>query len=201
MISTQKIKEQVNHHLKILVLAILFALAAYFLTGCSEAKKGQQAVNRVKADINLLVQVGESYRTLFPCANDTITTIIRDTTTNTLIKVVTKIDTLKQGDTLYIFHTDTAYFEKTKTIFREKIITDKELTNRQKDTINSLRVQQGVKDGIVQELRATNSNLKKENNHLKWYLAASFLLAILSHVVRSYAGNWIGSAKKLFTKS
>lgn len=180
---------------------IVFIFFITLFIGCSEAKKGQNAVNRVKANINLLTQVGESYRSLFPCSNDTITTTIRDTTTNTLVKVVTKTDTLKQGDTLYIFHTDTAYFEKTKTIYKEKIVTDKELTNRQKDTINSLKVQQGVKDGVIQELRAANSTLKKENNHLKWYLVGSFLLTILSHVVRSYAANWIGSAKKLFTKS
>lgn len=180
---------------------VVFIFFITLFAGCSEAKKGQKAANRVMADVNLLNQVGERYRQLNPCSNDTTTITVRDTTTNTLIKVVTKTDTLKQGDTLYIFHTDTAYFEKTKTIYKEKIVTDKELTNRQKDTINSLRVQQGVKNGIIQQLREDKSDLKKENNHLKWYLAGSALLLILSHIVRSNAANWISSAKKLFTKS
>ena len=57
MISTQKIKEEANHNLKMIVIAVLFALIAYLLTGCSEAKKSQKAVNRVKADINLLLQI------------------------------------------------------------------------------------------------------------------------------------------------
>lgn len=166
------------------IITFIFFITLFI--GCSEAKKGQNAVNRVKANINLLTQVGESYRSLFPCSNDTITTTVRDTTTNTLIKVVIKTDTLKQGNTIYIFHTDTAYFEKTKTIYKEKIVTDKELTNRQKDTINSLRVQSATKDGVIQELRAANSTLKNDNNHLKWYLVGSVLLAILSHVIRSY---------------
>lgn len=170
-------------------IAFLLMVFIFFITlfmGCSEAKKGQQAVKRVKADIDLLNQVGEAYRALKPCSNDTTTITIHDTTINTLIKTVTKTDTLRQGDTLYIFHTDTAYFEKTKTIFKEKIVTDKELTNRQKDTINSLKIQKGVQDGIIQELRSTNSTFKKENNHLKWYLTGSFLLLILSHILRSY---------------
>lgn len=184
MISTHK--EQLSHHFKILIFAILFALIAYFLTGCSESKKGQKAVNRVKADINLLNQVGEAYRNIHPCANDTTTEFIHDSTTTTVIKEVVKKDTIVNGDTVYIVTSDTIYSEKTKTIFKEKIITDKELTNRQKDTINSLRVQQGVKDGVIQELRGTTSTLKKEKNNLKWYLAGSFLLLILSHIVRSY---------------
>lgn len=186
MISTQKIKEEANHNLKMIVVAVLFALIAYLLTGCSEAKKSQKAVNRVKADINLLLQVGEAYRQLKPCANDTITEFIHDSTTTTVIKEVVKKDTIVNGDTVYIITSDTIYSEKTKTIFKEKIITDKELTNRQKDTINSLRVQHGVKDGVIQELRGTISTLKKEKNNLKWYLAGSFLLLILSHIVRSY---------------
>lgn len=163
------------------IITFIFFITLFI--GCSS---GQKAVRKVLADVDLLNQVGEKYRELKPCANDSVTITVRDTTTNTLIKVVTQTDTLKQGDTLYIFHTDTAYFEKTKTIYKEKIVTDKELTNRQKDTINSLRVQSATKDGVNQELRATNSTLKKENNHLKWYLVGSVLLAILSHVLRSY---------------
>jgi len=48
-----------NHNLKPYIIALLILLVGllFFLVSCSEAKKGQKAVNRVNADANLQDQV------------------------------------------------------------------------------------------------------------------------------------------------
>lgn len=182
-------------------MVIVFILfMCYLLSGCNVAKKEQRrdvaAVNRVKADVTLLVQAGEAYRNLFPCSNDSIIKTIHDTTTNTLIKTVRHTDTLIKDGTKYIFHTDTAFFEKTKTVYQNTIVTDHELENRRKDTINSLRLQLATQNGTIGEIRTNLSDARKGANKWHLYFWLLFAGAIVSHVVRSYIGGWFSGIFK-----
>jgi len=218
-----------NHNLKPYIIALLLLLVGllFFLVSCSEAKKGQKAVNRVNADANLQDQVVGKWFDTHPI--DTTPRIvvsppkIVEVKTEKIVRdeaaLKAAIDSFKSTlDTtkdcgeaaMDAFNLGYEQAENKYLSQKTKVPCPPDTTkiyflthelNRQKDTINSLRVQQATKEGVIQELRASNSTLKKENNHLEWYLAGSFLLTILSHVVRSYAGGWISSAKNLFKKS
>lgn len=185
-----------------IVFLILFL--SWLLSSCNvakrEAKRDVVAVNRVKADINLLVQAGESYRTLFPCSNDSIIKTIHDTTTNTLTKTVKHTDTVVKNGIQYIFHTDTAFFEKTKTVYQNTIVTDHELENRRKDTINSLRLQLATQNGTIGEIRTNLSDANKGANKWHLYFWLLFAGAIVSHVVRSYASGLFSGIFKAIKK-
>lgn len=147
---------------------LLSIFLAAFLFSCSIAKKNQRAVNRVKADINLLNDVGDAWQKLHPCQIDTI---IQFKDGKEIISY----------DTLEISHTDTVYKDNTKivtdyktvvkyvnktdTIFR--IQTDKRAEQIALDKINNL-------EGQNAQLKTENSGLKKESrNRLFWLIGIS----------------------------
>jgi len=188
----------------IILVAIFICIMWMFVSGCNPEKKiirqDNAAVSRVEAKVELLDRVGEQYRQLHKCANDTITNIIHDTTTTTLIKTVSHTDTVIKNGIKYISLIDTAFFEKEKTVFRDRIVTDHELTNRQKDTIISTRLQIATQNGVISEVRTNLSDQKKKTIKWEWFFYGSLFLLVLSHVIRSYIGGWFSSLTGIFKK-
>lgn len=173
--------------LRILVADVIIFLCIMIMTGCSsEVNKLQKAENRVLANIESVKRIRAITADIFPCSNDTVVKSIHDTTTNTLIKTVKHIDTLVKDGTKFIFHTDTAFFEKTKTVYETKVVTDKELTNRQKDSLIALHLQIAAQNGAIDEVRTNISDARKASNKWEFYFWLLLVGAILSHVVRSY---------------
>ncbi len=182
------------------ILLIILTIFLIWLSSCSEAKKLQKAENRVLADVESVKRVREKTNQLYPCSNDTVITEIHDSTTVTLTNTVRKTDTVVKNGIKYIFHTDTAFFEKTKTVYQTKVVTDNELTNRQKDTINSLRLREAAHNGTIGEVRDNLTKSNKNTNKWKLYFWLLFGTAILSHVVRTYIGGWFSSITSIFKK-
>lgn len=189
----------------VFLIAIALLIAAILFFGCNTEKKiikeDNAAIERSTSKLSNLKRVAEIVRERFPCITDTVTNIVHDTTTNTLVKTVSHIDTILKAGEKYIVFRDTTYYEKGTTIFRDRIVTDKELTNRQKDTINSLRLQLAAQNGLIQEVRTNLSQARKTANKWEWFFYGSLLLLVLSHVIRSYVGGWFGSITKIFKKS
>ena len=169
-----------NHNLKPWAWILLILLVAFIILcnwSCSPAKKLDAAEKRVLADIESVKRVRGATADLFPCSNDTVTNTVHDTTTNTLVKTVSKTDTVIKDGIKYVFNTDTAYFEKERTIYRDRVITDHELTNRQKDSINSLRIQVGFSSGQIAELKSYIKAKGKTITNL-WLVISGLILII-----------------------
>lgn len=189
---------------RLFIIAILLVALLVWLCSCNPTKKierdDNKAVSRVEAKVELLNRVGEQYRQLKPCSNDTLITRIHDTTTNILTNTIRHTDTITKNGVKYIYVLDTAYFEKTKTIYQDKIVTDHELTNRQKDTINSLRLREAAFSGTIAEVRTNLAEQHKATNKWKLYFYLSLAFTVISHVVRTYIGGWFSSITSIFKK-
>lgn len=166
-------------------MRILIPITLLLIISCSTEKKNQQAVKRVEANVDLLNQVGEVYRKLAPCANDTVTAWVHDSTTVTNTIVKTKTDTFTKDGTKYIFRLDTAFFEKTRYQTQTKIVVDREKENRLTDSLNSQKVQLSYYKGRNAELNEDKAALKKSNTKLWWLVIAVVVAGVLSHVFRS----------------
>lgn len=188
----------------VFLIAIALIIVAIIVFGCNPSKKIERqdnaAIERSTSKLSNLKRVAEIVRERFPCINDTVTNIVHDTTTNTLVKTVSHVDTILKAGEKYIVFRDTTYYEKGKTIFRDRIVTDKELTTRQKDTINSLRLQLAAQNGLIQEVRTNLSDARKLANKRNWYIWIIVGLAILSHVVRTYFPSLVSSIFSIFKK-
>ena len=153
---------------------ILVIFPACFLFSCSISKKNQRAVNRVKADINLLNDVGNSWQQLHPCVVDTVHEFING-------KEVIRYDTLDFSHIDTVYNVDT----QTKTIYRtiEKVVKKVDtlkvyvIDNRaERIAQNDLSNAQGQ----ITQLQTDKSELKKESKNKTWWLIGvsvfSFLL-------------------------
>ncbi|HEY8690569.1 MAG TPA: hypothetical protein VIM07_15135 [Chitinophagaceae bacterium] len=158
-----------------LILAISFTT---FLFSCSISKKNQRAVNRVKADINLLNDVGNSWQLLHPCQIDTIIQFKNG-------KEIVRYDTLDNSHTDTVYNTDAQtktiyktvvkYVNKTDTIFR--IQTDKRAEQIALDKVTFL-------EGQTVELKLQKKDLVK-SCHIKliWIIAEGLVILLLIIVV------------------
>jgi len=175
----------------------LFAiLLACFLFSCSTNRENQRAVNRVKADINLLNDVGNSWQQLHPCYPDTIRigkviTVVDssyakesiEALNNTIASLLSNypnqnIDSLKEAIRKEVeknCRPRTVYEYRTDTLPR-----DKRFENSLKDRIEYLNNSVSNQAGQITQLQTDKSDLKKENKNKTWWLIGvsvfSFLL-------------------------
>lgn len=166
-------------------MRLLIPITLILLISCSAPKKDQQAVKRVIANVDLLNQVGEVYRNLKPCANDTLTEWVHDSTTVTNTITKTKVDTFIKDGTKYIFRLDTAFFEKTRWQTQTKIVVDREKENRLTDSLNSQKIQLSFYKGRNAELNDQNTFLKRTIRNLWLVIVGLAVFTVLSHVLRS----------------
>src|SRR5574337_1944491 len=142
---------------------LLYIIICSSTFSCSVAKKNIRAVNRVKADVNLLNDVGDVWQKLNPCkinipiqyiyggrviVYDTLNTVdtIVNTETNvqTVYKTVSKL--VKQIDTLKIY------------------VTDQRALNNCINNNNTIT-------GQITQLKSDISSQYKYNNRLRWWIA------------------------------
>lgn len=159
-------------------LISVFILAA-LLFSCSISKKNQKAVNRVKADINLLNDVGNSWQQLHPCVVDTIHEFING-------KEIIRYDTLDFShiDTVYNVDTQTKIIYRTVDKYITKVDTLKVyvIDNRaERLAQNDLSKSQGQNA----QLEKDKSELKKELSKTRWWgIGGSvFLLLVIAGLV------------------
>ncbi len=216
--------------IRILIAAVVIFLIVMLLPGCSELKKDQKAVDRVNANINLQVPVVNQWLKAHPQDTNTHTTVsepkiievpliklVKDTTgikksLDSLLASIPKDTTHKDcgevankaydlgydvAEKYYLSHPIKATCPPDTT--KEKIFTSS--IDRLNDSLIAKNLQISAQKGTMDEVRTNLSDAKKEANKWKLYFWLLFAGAILSHVVRTYAMGWLGSIKKVFTKS
>lgn len=192
--------------LKVLAILMVAFLVSMLFNGCNTEKyairKQDKAFGITVSTPRTFAQAAAIWLEIHPC----LTPIIKDSTVTKHDTITTEkkvfipyintqyktkvVDTIIDGISVYVDSTGITVKNlnqkevETKTIYQTKV--DQTLVNLQKDTINSLRVQSGVKDGITQELRTSLSNQKKETNKWLWYFIASLAFMVVSHVARTY---------------
>ena len=204
-----------------LILFVLLSIC--WIVSCNtikqEQRKDDAAIDRATSKLPNLERVAEIVRKRFPCVT---TETFRDTGKIIINEVKTQLppvkipfavykwkqisfDTIINGLSIYVDSNGIvisgSYICKEKTIPITTTIKDDELVGRQKDTINSLRIQKAAKDGVISEIRTNLSDQKKESNKWKWYFWLSIAGLIISHVLRSYIPGWINKVGGMFKKS
>lgn len=222
--------KDINHKLKpylLILLTLILAFLLFLLSSCSQAKLGQNAVNRVNADATLQDKVVSKWFDTHPI--DTTPRIfvsppkIIEVPTPKIVRdeaaLKASIDSFKATlDTtkdcgeaamdafnLGYEQAETKYLsQKTKVSCPPDTTKIYYLThelNRWKDSAKSKSELISYQKG---QLDTRNETLKQQSQkitQLYLWIFGIAAIGVLSHVLRSYAGNWIGSAKKLFTKS
>ena len=160
-------------------IAVLF-LIIVGAASCSVAKKDQKAVNRVKANVELLNQVGKEWVKLNPCANDS--TFIFNT------------DTLVTSDTAYLTDQVTVQdtVQVTKVITKTVRIRDSvKVVVQDKQQIELLKkdLSQAINSQIVYLNRALDAEqrikiLKQDIKSMWLYLIiAGLIIGILTYLL------------------
>lgn len=190
--------------MKILQL-ISAILLSFFLFSCNSSKriekKDQKAVWRVKANINLLNDVGNEWQKLNPCYPDTIRigkviTVIDssyakeniEALNNTIAAILNNypnqnIDSLKQA-----IKKEVEKNCKPKTVYEYRTDTlprDKRFENALKDRIEFLNNQVSNLQGQNAQLKTENGVQKKELNKTRWWAIGGsiFLLLLIAGLV------------------
>lgn len=195
--------KKINWLLLFIIVAVI-SIILMCLPSCNtvkqEQKKDLKAENRVLGNIESIKRVRNKTNQIFPAINDTVLVAIHDTTTKTLINTIHHTDTLHRKDTTYIFHTDTAEFLKTKTIYRDKIVTDTRLLNELKDSVNAHKLRESAHNG---EILQQNNTIKTEHSRCnKWmwlFIAACTVIGII-FAVKIYSFISGGAITSLFKK-
>ena len=147
-----------------------YLIICLLLFGCSVAKKDQRALNRVKADINLLNDAGQQWAQLNPCKIDTLVQFKPGTP-------VIRYNTLYQVDT--VFRKDTVVITKTRTVEKEINNTD---TQRIYVTDNRLERQLTTAlakaEGSIIEKDKQLKELKSESTKKTWWLIGAGVLIV-----------------------
>jgi hypothetical protein len=142
-----------------LMRKIFYFLMILILFFACVAQKDRRSVNRVKANVTLLNQVGVEWLKLHPCANDTIIKSIPiPGKTDTITKVDTLINNIPgKPITVYV----TKYINRTDTIV--KVVMDNQQINILKDTVQAnykaisfLQGMQLVKDAQIRQAKKWN---------------------------------------------
>lgn len=202
-------------------------LAITLFIGCSEIKKGQRAVNRVNADANLQDKVVSKWFDTHPIDTNPRIVVsppkIIEVPTEKIIRdaaaIKAAIDSFKatldsakdcgeaamDAFNLGYEQAETKYLsQKTKVPCPPDTTKIYYLThelNRWKDSAKSKSELIAYQNG---QLDTRNETLKQQSQkitQLYLWIFGIAVVGIFSHVVRSNAANWVGSAKKLFTKS
>lgn len=205
MISILKIKEDIEHHVKVLLMAVLFALVSSFITGCSIAKKDAAAVERVNAKASLQIPVVNAYLQAHPIdttpriilSEPKIVTVyneklVKDTTgKQRLIDSVKEshekeIDCGKAATDAYDLGYDQA--EQYYLSHPVKVTCPPDTTKTYFLTSEIRRWQDSsrLKTNGINYIKGKNDQLSEQNSKLWWILAASLVFTVLTHVVRSY---------------
>lgn len=146
---------------------LLFTLIVGSGISCSVAKKDKKAVNRVKADINLLNDAGNSWQQLHPCTIDTVVQfkdgkeIVRYDTlfsqvADTVLDPVTQIKTVYKNVIKYVNKTDTLITYVTDN--RALRLSQDEIINQQ---------------GQIVQLKADNTTTSRKSANKTWFLVAA----------------------------
>lgn len=150
---------------------IYLSLAILLFNSC-KVTKDTRALNRVKADINLLNDAGNAWQKLNPCTVDTIREFING-------KEVIRYDTLfnESVDTVYkdnlqtVYKTIIKYVNKTDTL--KVYVIDNRAERIASDQLNKAQ-------GQITQLKADNAQLKKESKARLWWLIGISVIGSLS---------------------
>lgn len=168
----------------------LFCLICWLVFSCNPEKKLQRKRNKteffVATDPVLKAKIYKDAYDEKPCVTDT--TIFHDTTitTRTLTNIISKTDTIKKNDSIYIFHTDTAYFDKI--IYREKqgFTVDKRMINIMNDSINDLHRVLSSKEATIKAKQDRIDELKSTNKKLWIWLIVIIVAALTTTIIKIY---------------
>lgn len=168
---------------------LLFTLIVGSGISCSVAKKDQKAVNRVKADINLLNDVGGAWVKLNPCIPDTLRTgktitIIDSSFSDEKVESLNKVI-----DSLLDKNCPTENIDSLRKSIKKEL--DKGckpaiVYKNRTDTIPDKRAEQILSNqvsnltGQITQLKSDNSELKKESKaRLFWAIGIGLLGLII----------------------
>lgn len=182
---------------------LIFCIA---IASCSAQRKIEKAKQRVITNKEAFDYVGDIYRDLHPCANDTILKTETDTiigktiySTDTIPASLyyKKLDTTLRGVHIRLLEDGKIFIQIPKqepTIIKEKntgFITNKTDMQLLKDELQEEKIKNAGKDGIIatqeKQIKAEN---KRGNNYAFWLIIAGILL-VGSHIARSFITNKI----------
>lgn len=176
---------------KLLAIPKIAFVVILSLVACSEVKQDQKALDRVTAKLPLLERAAEIVRERFPCANAVVNKSDTTIHVDSNFTVIVSSDTI--SNTIHDTVTRTKVILQTQTIHDTATVVDGELTNRQLDTINSLRIQLASCGGqILQQSNVISIENKLVN---KWRLYA--ILTWVLFILGLGLGIYIKSIKKL----
>jgi hypothetical protein len=204
-----------------LIIAFLFWL--FSMTGCSPAKKLEQAKQRVMLDKKAFTDVGNAFVNLHPCANDTAWKFIKGGTDSIPYPVIVFDSAALKSftDSLGIAGADDynngvekafvqGFAEARKQYESKKIavpradtlkgtILDKQKVGLLQDQINVLNVQAGIAAGQIIEKDRQLSEEKHKYKKLMWWLIGILIAAGIGAGIYAYTKfkNPAGVIKKL----
>jgi hypothetical protein len=204
-----------------LIIAFLFWL--FSMTGCSPAKKLEQAKQRVMLDKKAFTDVGNAFVNLHPCANDTAWKFIKGGTDSIPYPVIVFDSAALKSftDSLGIAGADDynngvekafvqGFAEARKQYESKKIavpradtlkgtILDKQKVGLLQDQINVLNVQAGIAAGQIIEKYRQLSEEKHKYKKLMWWLIGILIAAGIGAGIYAYTKfkNPAGVIKKL----
>jgi len=173
---------------------VFFSVMLVF--GCSVTKQNQKAVNRVKADINLLNDVGGAWALLNPCIPDqpkpgkTITIIDSSFAKENIDFLNGIIDSLldKNCPTENIDSLRNAIRKEVAkncqpvviNHYRVDTVPDKRAIKQAETALQTANLIISKQEGEKSQLQAQNSDLKKENKNKTWWLIGISVFAVLA---------------------
>lgn len=213
---------------RLLILAALLVALLFWLCSCNPekqaARKDEKYINYVNASAKRQLPVVNAWKTANPqdtavkliISEPKLITVYQDKLVKDTTGRQRLIDSVKQANEKEIDCGKAATdafdlgYEQAEKYYLANPIKAKcppdttkqiQLTSeirRWQDSTMYYKLLLAGKDGVISEIRSEGSELKKQNNHLKWYLAGSFLLFVVSHILRSYVGGWFTSALGMF---
>ena len=115
------------------------------------------------------------------------------------------VDTIIDGISVYVDSTGITvknFNEKettTKTVYQTKV--DQTRVDNLTDSLNESKQLVKFKQGQIQSISDTSKEKGKKIDTLWIWIIGISIASVLSHVLRTYAMGWIGSATSLFKKS
>jgi hypothetical protein len=210
---------------RLLGIFILLAIAVWIfsMTGCSPAKKLEQAKQRVMLDKKAFTDVGNAFVNLHPCANDTAWKFIKGGTDSIPYPVIAfDSESFKSSlDSLQIAGADDynngvekafvqGFAEARKQYESKKIavarpdtlkgtILDKQKLGLLQDQINVLNVQAGITAGQIIEKDRQLAEEKHKYKKLMWWLIGILITEGIGAGIYAYTKfkNPAGIVKKL----
>ena len=180
-------KRKISPIVYFIVAAVYFILLAWLMS-CNTpkklARKKEQAYQTVLTDSAMFKSIGDKYRKINPCVNDTI---IGETEV-----LILSDTTILPGSTDTIVKPDTVRITNTKTSTVTKYIVDNKAIQELQDSLHSGNIREAELKGRIIQLEKDKQELdkravlaEKAQRKLIWGIWGLIALLLITHGLRS----------------